>query len=81
MSSSGNGSVAEQWEFVVFGVMIASKVKSTVLCDVTPCSLAEIYQRFEETHCFNLQDRKESQARNQQAVREVFVSVKESCTE
>jgi hypothetical protein len=30
-------------------------MQMTIFGDVTPCSLVEIYRRFEETYCFNFQ--------------------------
>jgi hypothetical protein len=33
---------------VRFEVLSAVTVKNTVVCDVTPCSLIDTYQRFEE---------------------------------
>ena len=33
-------------------------MKNTTFCDVTPCSLVEMYQRFGETYCVHLQLRR-----------------------
>jgi len=33
-------------------------MKNTTFCDITPCSLVEMYQRFGETNCIHLQVRR-----------------------
>jgi hypothetical protein len=43
-------------------------MKYTILWNVTPCGPVEIYKCFGGTLCPHLQDRKVSQARNQQQI-------------
>jgi hypothetical protein len=41
-------------------------VKSTIFWGVAPCSLVEIYRRFEETHCLHLPSRRVNQRTKRQ---------------
>jgi hypothetical protein len=41
-------------------------MKSTIMLDVTPCSLVEVYRRFGRTYCLHLQNLKVSQASRKQ---------------
>jgi hypothetical protein len=56
--------VKTNYVFVEFEILRAVTMKSTIFCDVTPCSPVEVW-RFGGIYCLYLQGRRVAQARNQ----------------
>jgi hypothetical protein len=51
--------------FAGFEVLTAETMKSSLFCDVTPCSPVKVNQHFRGTYHFKIHGRTASQARNQ----------------
>jgi hypothetical protein len=62
LSSSGDQLSYRLFCIVKFEILAAVITKSTVFWNVMPCSLVDVYRRFEGTYCLQIQGRTSNQA-------------------